>query len=173
MPATAAGSEVACQCGRAVDVPPLSQLRVMVGDAAYETSTIGAIHRMIRNDELPAGNACAISGQATDDTAVLRIQCERVWTRGSGLDAEDRALIGFFLLGWIGAILGWTKKDTPRKEFGRETYLDVPLRVCSDLQSSLSGKGQTALKSLLRQVPIYDTLLNEYPEAVVIPTKPA
>ena len=165
--AAAAGSDVTCQCGRRQVVPPLSQLRVMAGHGAYEAGTIDTIRRMIRNGELPSEVFCAVSGVPTNDTAIVRIQCERVWTSGSHLDRADKAIIGLLMFGWIGAIVGWARKDKPRKEHGRETYVDVPLRVTEEHRRHLNERNQTRLKALLRQVPIYDRLLNEYPEAVV------
>ncbi len=80
-------------------------------------------------------------------------------------------MIGFLLFGWIGAIVGWVQKDKLPEERGRETYVDVPLRVSADHVSQLKKGSQASLKRLLRQVPIYDTLLEEYPEAVVVVTK--
>ena len=82
-------------------------------------------------------------------------------------------MIGFLLFGWIGAIVGWTRKDKPPKEHGRETYVDVPLRVSAAHVSQLNKESQASLKRLLRQEPIYDTLLEEYPEAVLVATNSA
>jgi hypothetical protein len=141
----------------------------MAGQAAYEAGTIDTIQRMIRRGELPGKNVCVLSGTPTGNTVVFRIQCERVWTRGSRLDRTDKMLLGFLLFGWIGAIVGWTRKDKPRREFGRETYVDVPLRVCPGCQERVNGGRQAALKRALRKIPIYDTLLTEYPEAWVLP----
>ncbi len=126
--ATAAGSEVACECGRSQSVPPLSVLRASTGRGEYETSTIDTIHRMISSGELPVGGECAISGMPTSDTAIIRVECERAWVKSSGLDCSDRAMIGFLLFGWIGAIVGWTLGDTIRS--ARPAYGDAgwPLR---------------------------------------------
>jgi hypothetical protein len=171
--ASAAGSQLVCRCGRSVDVPPLSKLRVMAGRDPYEASTIDIIRRMIRSGELPHGRRCALSGRLADDTIVFRVQCERVWTRGSGADRCDNAfmdlLIHLLLLDHAAAVLRRVYGSRPRREFGRETYVDVPLRVCSDLRRQLKRKSQETLKTILRQVPIYDALLSEFPEALVFP----
>ncbi len=173
--ATAAGSEVACQCGRSQVVPPLSTLRVMAGRGAYEVGTIDTIRRMIRDGELPGGQICVVSGVPTTDTAILRIQCERVWvtTSRSPFDAADRAFIGFLIFGWIGALVGWACKGKPQQEHGRETYIDVPLRVAEDQIRVLQNESQAKLKRLLSEVPIYEQLLLEFPEAVVAAKKTA
>ena len=169
--ATQAGCMLRCECGRSLTVPPLSGLRALAGQEAYRPSTIALIARMIRNGELPWGDTCALSGRPTKDAFVLQIECERVWTRGSGLDSADRAFIGFLFFGWIGLFVGWGKAEKPRHESGRETVIEVLLRVCSEFHDKLQRRRQRYLKSLLRQVPVYATLLDEYPGAVVAPVR--
>jgi len=142
-------------------------------DAGYgeeetaEFDRIDTIEGMIRNGALPHGETCVVSGQPTEDTVILRVQCERAWARGPRLDAFDRTIIGFFLLSWIGAIVGWCRRDKSSKDIGHERHVDVPLRVRADLQEQFRRKGPKAMKAMLRQVPVYDALLNEYPEAAV------
>lgn len=61
-----------------------------------------------------------------------------------------------------------TSKTQP-KETGRETVVRVPLPVCDLCQKRVSRtKNQRKLHALLRTVPIYAQLLDEYPDAQVI-----
>ena len=172
--ATQAGSTVLCECGCSLTVPSLSELRASAGQTTYAVSTLGRIRRMIRDGELPCGDLCTLSGRRTKDTFVLRVECERVWTRGSQSDCMDRAFFGFLFFGWLGAIIGWGKEERRPQELGRKTTIEVPLRVCSEFHGRLARKRrQRYLKNLLRQVPVYAALLDEYPQAVVLPVKPA
>lgn len=128
--ASMAGSNVACSCGAPVAVPRLSELRQRVGLAAYESGIIDTIHRMVNTGELPYGNECVISGMQTTDAFVLRVECERKWIKGAG----KRRFLFLFLLPLLPFWLIWlavakTLADEPREELGRDTSVDVPLRV--------------------------------------------
>lgn len=167
--ASMAGSNVACSCGAPVAVPRLSELRQRVGLAAYESGIIDTIHRMVNTGELPYGNECVISGMQTTDAFVLRVECERKWIKGAG----KRRFLFLFLLPLLPFWLIWlavakTLADEPREELGRDTSVDVPLRVHCDFHAQLrKTKSQRELQRLLRTVPIYAKLLDEYPHAKI------
>ena len=64
--------------------------------------------------------------------------------------------------------IGKALLDDPRRELGRDTAIEVPLRVHSDFREKLRGMtNQRALQKLLRTVPIYSKLLDEYPHAKI------
>ena len=172
--ATAAGSTIACDCGRPVPVPALSELRLSAGQEAYDRGTAGQIAGMVRRGALPVDELCCISGRSTQDVAVFCIACERVQVRHSGLDLTDRTILGWLVLGWLGIIAGWIgsmfawkKKPKPIREHGREVVVYAPVRISEEYHPSLKRRSQRYLKDLLKNTPIYAALLKEYPKATV------
>ncbi len=78
-----------------------------------------------------------------------------------------RAVAYVLLFGWIGALLASRKTD-PREERGRDNYVKIPVRICSDVRDQLiQTKQQTKLKNILSGTPVYAQLLDEYPNATV------
>lgn len=142
----------------------------MVGQGAYESGIIDIINRMIDTGELPYGRECVLSGFPTNDLHPVRVECEKKWTTGAG---KGRGLFVIFTVlfmpFWIiWALIGKALLDDPRRELGRDTAIEVPLRVHSDFREKLRGMtNQRALQKLLRTVPIYSKLLDEYPHAKI------
>ena len=165
--ATQAGATLRCTCARSIDVPPLSTLRRSAGESPYPQNTIEKIRAMIHNGELPSGEVCPFSGRPADDTILLHVQCERSWVRGSDASDTDTKILYVLLFGWIGALFA-SRKTGPRQEMGRDTSVDVPVRIASSVRAKLLGtRRQSALKALLKQTPIYAQLLEEFPAARV------
>lgn len=166
--ATQAGSDILCSCGCPVSVPLLSQLRKSAGQAAYEAGTIDTINRMIRDGELPQGDTCVMSGLPTSDTYGLYVQCESKWIKGPG---KGRylfvALTILFLPFWIiWVLLGKAVLDEERQELGRDRGVYTPLLVRQEHLGQLCRtRSQSKLRKLLRTVPIYAKLLDEFPRA--------
>lgn len=169
--ATQAGADVPCSCGRAVRTPLLSQLRQLAGHKAYETSSIDTINRMIRDGELPFGDTCAISGLLTSDSCNLYVQCESMWIKGPGF--FHHLFVAFTMLAFpfwiIWVLLGWALLDERREEVGRDRSVCTPLRICQEHHRRLRRtRSQSKLRKLLRTVPIYAQLLDEYPQAKIV-----
>ena len=162
IPVTAAqaGAEVECPCGARVPVPRLSALRTQAGLGAYESGPIDTIRRMIAEGALPWGKVCAVSGRPTDDVIELHVQCERSYSpRGSS------PLVLYF---WPLLALIDGARSERREILGRDTVVCVPLRVAQDFHHRLARRtGQRTLRRLLRGVPVYARLLQEYPQARV------
>ena len=166
--ATQAGGRILCSCGQSVDVPVLSRLRQAVGQEAYATSTVDVIQRMIRDGELPYGDTCALSGLPTLDVYTLSVQCESKWVRGPGTGrylfvALSILFLPFWML-WV--LLGKALLDEERQELGRDRVVSAPLRVREEHHDRLRRtRSQSKLRKLLRAVPIYAKLLEEFPRA--------
>jgi hypothetical protein len=165
-----AGSTIQCICGASVDVPLLSALRRSAGETAMPLNSIETIQALIRDGELPSGDVCPYSGAAADRTFLVRVQCERSFVRGSDpIDAKG-AIFYVVFLGWIGALIAYCKSSGRREELGRDTIIDLPLRVSADAAAKLARlRGQRTWKALLRKSPAYARLLDEYPEARITP----
>ena len=165
-----AGTDMVCSCGRTVSIPLLSQLRQMAGKDAYEAGTIDTINRMIREGELPPGDTCVISGLETSGFYNLYVHCETTWVRGGGVKRHFFVIATIlFLPFWLlWALLGWALLDDKRQELGRDRGVYAPLRVRPEHYRRLSRiRSQKELRKLLRTVPIYATLLDEYPKATI------
>jgi hypothetical protein len=166
--ASQAGMRAGCDCGAGVDVPRLSQLREQAGKGAYESGTIDTILRMIDRGELPWGDLCAISGRPTKGWLTVRVEAER-------LQAVHSARPGplLFLFGPLAFLTSSRKWSGEPPVHGRETTIDVPLRIHGEYHEGLWRRpGQRRLRRLLRTVPIYDRLLKDFPAArlSVVPT---
>jgi len=161
VPAVAAGTEMACECGTRVRVPRLSELRVTAGQAAYETGTVDVIRRMVAEGTLPAGELCAFSGKPTQHAMDLSVHCERVQAEKAGLRSLQFLV---FLLGPVAMLFGQRSSSEP---VGRETSVWTPLRVAKDHHTTVTRASQKTLRRLLRTVPVYAALLDQYPRARV------
>ena len=164
-----AGSTVGCTCGRTITIPLLSALRRSAGQSTK--TTIELIEEMIRTGELPTEKVCPLSGRHADETIAFHIQCERSWVRGGEPTDLGKILAYYILFGWIGALIASRKMQT-REEFGRDTFVTVPVRISSEVRAKIfRTRRQKILKSFLHHLPVYQRLLREYPDAVVTPTK--
>jgi hypothetical protein len=168
--ATQAGTEISCGCGAVVLVPLLSQLRVSAGQEAYESGIVDKILRLKSEGKLPLGDHCLLSGQRTEDTALVRVQCERSYDKGPPKYEKFLAILSFFFIG----IFAWfVAKETLGQKpewVGRDLELSLPIRVHRDLRDDLQKiRNQKRLRELLRAVPLYAQLLDDYPSAEVWP----
>ena len=155
-----AGTTIRCDCGETVQVPSLSLLRQTAGQGAYESGAIDTIHRMLRDGALPWGEACAVSGRPTQDLIQLVVQCERLYFVGDQF--RSRLLVLALLGPW--ALLASVAGKRPNETHGRDTVVKVPLRVHRDFHGGLNRRvSQRKLRRLLRTVPVYARLLEEYP----------
>jgi hypothetical protein len=159
--ASAAGTEIVCECGAQVRVPRLSELRTMAGRGAYETGTVDVIRRMLLEGSLPCGELCAVSGKPTQDAMDLSVHCERVQAEKDGLRALQMVV---FLFGPLAMRLGRRSESDPH---GRETSVWTPLRVAQEHRRTVARSSQKTLRRLLRTVPVYAALLDQYPRARV------
>jgi hypothetical protein len=153
-----------------VDVPLLSALRRSAGETAIPLNALETIQALIRDGELPSGDVCPYSGASANCTLFVCVRCERSWVRGSdSIDARGAILYVLFL-GWIGALIALGKSGARREELGRDTAIDLPLRVSSAATSKLMRlRNQRKWKALLRETPAYARLLDEFPDARVTP----
>jgi hypothetical protein len=158
-----AGTTIRCECGQGVQVPSLSKLRTMSGVGAYESGAIDTIQRMLDEGALPWGETCAESGRPTKDLIHLVVQCERLHVPQ---DRYKLALLAVLIFGWVAALLAFGGKE--REARGRDTSIRIPLRLGRDYHDKLARWGsQRKLRRLLRTVPVYGRLLDEYPRATI------
>jgi hypothetical protein len=166
--AVEAGSLKRCECGREVVVPPMSKLRTAAGEDPRPLNTLETISRAIAEGRPPIDDVCLISGRRTQQRLWVRIECERRWRKTDHADNWVLRLLGVLFGGFEYLILARSvpAAEEPR-EFGRETWIDVPLPIHEQHHPAFRRYGAGKLKPLLREVPLYAKLLDEYPEAEV------
>jgi hypothetical protein len=158
-----AGTTVRCECGESVPVPSLSKLRATAGIGSYESGSIDTIRRMLAEGTLPWGETCAVSGRPTRDVMRLEVQCERLQLPQDPV--KFVLLLGMCLGPWATLILFQGQRD---QAHGRETVVTIPLRVCREYHRGLERWwSKRKLRRLLRTVPVYARLLDEYPRAAI------
>jgi hypothetical protein len=158
-----AGTTVHCRCGEGVPVPSLSKLRATAGIGSYETGAIDTIRRMLEQGALPWGDACAVTGRPTRDVLQVEVQCERLHVPK---DPARFALLLAVCGGPLWAMMAFGSRQRPTH--GRDTVVVVPLRVCCEYHVGLSPWWmRRKLRRLLRSVPVYDRLLDEYRGATI------
>jgi hypothetical protein len=126
---------------------------------------------MIESGDLPMGDVCPYSGRPANSTIYFNVQCERLWVRGDDSWTIDKAIAYVLLFGWVGALIASTRSRPP-ETLGRDTSIELPLRVSSDVASTVMAiRRQKKLKTLLRTTPAYAELLRDYPDAEVRPLR--
>ena len=162
-----AGTRLTCDCGKEVEVPSLSRLRVSAGDNPYEVSVSDTISRMIAEGELPAGHVCEVSGEPTDDVLELYVLVTREFIKKKGklwFLVLGAALSPIFYLVFLAQ--GGHGKLVPAA--GSESAIPTPLRIASRYHKRYRKAGQWRLRRLLRRIPIYEVLLKDHPEGRIV-----
>lgn len=156
----AAGSKLSCGCGRTVTVPSLSELRSQAGQSAYSVSPELVIEHAIRTGEYPIDNRCVECGQDTDQQIVIEVECERVIRKGGG--TSFWAILGAVFIWW--PLILFSNRSEER-EFGRHKVYHLPVPACEPCRRSLRGTAD--LRVCLASIPVYDQLLEKFPNAKV------
>ncbi|MGD9125883.1 MAG: hypothetical protein PVH19_00770 [Planctomycetia bacterium] len=142
-------------------------MRRLVGQAAYDGGTIGKIKHMIAEGELPWGDTCAISYRPTSESCNVYVQYEFAYTKRSRQELHWLGTLTRIFLPF-GALLPKKSYREEEQSFGFDKEICIPLRVCKEQQYRLGRiRSQRKLRSLLRTVPIYAKLLDEYPKAKI------
>jgi hypothetical protein len=158
-----AGTTVRCECGESVTVPSLSKLRAAAGIGSYESGTIDTIRRMLAEGTLPWGETCAVTGRPTRDVIRIEVQCEHLHSPEDPV--RFALLLGLCVGPWATLLLYGRGRDQPQ---GRDTVVTVPLLVCREYQIGLDRWWKKrGLRRLLRTVPVYARLLDEYSKATL------
>ncbi|PHS03240.1 MAG: hypothetical protein COA78_18705 [Blastopirellula sp.] len=164
--AAQAGSEVTCTCGQVVNVPMLSALRKTAGKAAYESNTMDTINRMVQEGELPWGDTCAVSGYPTTDSCQLFVLCESKWLKGSSMGDWFILFFQLLILPVVICLDLFVDSDKASQSHGHDRGVYVPIIARTEHHAELKKmRNQAKLQEILRTVPIYAKLLDEFPNA--------
>lgn len=166
---TKAGDVLSCTCGRDVLVPRMSELRKAAGESAIPLSTVERINKMVAEGALPVDDLCPLSLRPTDGTLIVRVTCEKAWFRAGSDGSDDgsalllKLLFGVF--GVLAAMMSNRRSPRPAEYFGRDTTVDLRLRIAEEARSRYSRQTRRQLMALLGKTPIYAKLFDEFPHA--------
>jgi hypothetical protein len=149
--AGAAGTRLACACGRQVIVPSLHVLRRQAGEAVLGPELL--IEDALRRGELPTSSSCARCGEVTAHCAWVWAECEQAQIKEPGWTISPLAL----LFGWL--IL---RRSGETRVLGRDLSFRLPIRLCAGCCGGLGGRG---LREVFAKEPLYQRLLDKYPQA--------
>ena len=157
----AAGAKFDCSCGRIISVPSLQDLRVQAGLPPYDLSPELMLHHLLPAGELPSRSACAGCGIDTPDRVEVVTECERSWTKNSRGSSWLVLFVSMFLF----PLRIWMREEGEERQYGSDKIYRLPLAVCRECRKKL--RGQEAIKGCLRTEPVYERLLDKFPDAVV------
>ncbi len=167
-PAGYAGSKFACHCGKAVEVPTLSELRKSVCRTPSGTRDTAVSHTFdaeldigsrLRRGTLPVESACVMCQEPTTNAVPVSVVCER--QRESAIGWLWFVLLCPPLMP-IGLIILVVRSH---QGTGRDVAFHLPVRVCEECQSAVFT--EDGANEALRATPLYARLMQQYPETVV------
>jgi hypothetical protein len=156
-----AGSSVDCLCGRTVRIPSLNILRARAGLTPYNDPPELVIRRLLHEGRLPSLTTCARCGMRTEETVIVKTECERRWIRKAGGFSWLTLLLSAFLLPF--RVFHW--ESLVVEYLGTDKIFDLPLTLCYPCRSGLWW--QSTLKKCLNMEPAYRQLLDKFPDAKV------
>jgi len=162
--AAVAGSIVSCRCGREISVPSLSQLRRAAGRDEYITNAVEVVRKALSTGELPSAS-CIQCHCTTNRVVQCKVVCESTATKRTTF-GDDGDLVSAF--GRLFSPIWITKKTVVTEIHGRDTIVEPVFCLCEACQESVGNlRRQKTLYRLLRMVPQYEQLLQEYPKAKI------
>lgn len=163
-----AGGTKRCRCGTTNAVPALSELRRRAGQQSYDVNIADKLRHMFADGKLPPDNFCSRCGTETSNVLNCSVECERPHTKSRGfwgtvlLGISSTIFLPVWILVWI---LGALSREYRNSEvFGQELVVNTPLALCSECAADVKPTNNN-IGELLRRVPLYDQLLQAYPEA--------
>lgn len=155
-----AGTEITCACGKTVAVPSLANLRRQAGEPTASAEML--IEAKLQSGQLPEESHCLCCDTETEDVLNAEIICEKITEHTGGKNAGIiAAFFGLFAYA-LAAIVDSSSKSVTAQ--GRDVRFRVPLRICKECSSSLTGSD---LRETLKKESLYQRLLEKYPEASV------
>jgi hypothetical protein len=160
----AAGRDVQCACGRNVPVPSWMELRERAGLPRYHISPEVMVEHLLGTGELPFDEKCVRCEEETDQIVRVLTTCEVALTKSEGTPLWATILL--WAIWWPAAVWSLARAASgEEKTLGRNKIYWLPLRVCPACRKTL--RSQKDIKLCLRAVPLYDQLLDKFPDATV------
>ncbi len=155
-PSGYAGSRFRCHCGKAVEVPSLSQLKVASGEAVLSPEV--EISALMSVNGLPLEPDCALCGCRTQDSLLLLATCEMPVQQDSIGPAIS--MISLILAPVTGVVL--LPGADQSAGGGNLIQVHLPLRMCQPCASDVES--WDVIRQAMKRTPVYHRLLRKYPE---------
>ncbi len=160
---TMCGNSVACDCGKAIQIPRLSELRRNAGLTPVMVGVADKLQAMLVDGLLPAEVDCVSCGSPTNLYLTCEIECERMFAKKPSYASYFLQFL--FAPVWI---LGATKREYDNPEVhGRELVVKTPIRICETCFSKINLNRETCIRFMLSN-ELYAKLLARYPNAMVV-----
>ena len=135
VPEGAAGTQTECACGRTVDIPSLTELRVLAGLPPQPPNAAVMIGIYAAEGTLPSRKTCASCDAATNDVVTITAECE-IASQGGTLDAGGSSLgflafLSLFFGMWVVIVLQLREGQKKPREDGDSRIVHCPVRFCS------------------------------------------
>ena len=160
---TMCGSVLACECGKSISVPRLSELRRNSGLMPVHISVSDRLLALSMDGLLPMENDCLSCSCPTESFLDCLVECERMF-------AKKSSYLSYFLqsllVPWFVITLIRREYDNPEVH-GRELVLKTPVRLCESCFSKTTMSKQKCI-ALLKKNESYGRLLTEYPNANIV-----
>jgi hypothetical protein len=156
------GSTATCACGRRLQLPSLSELRVAAGLSAFEVSIRDRVKALGLEGRLPTERGCVVCARQTRHSMECLVECERPWVKAPGF---GKAFL-LFLFSPILAVAQLKQELEDHEVHGRESVVRTPIRICQPCFESARVSKRRCLE-LLRKTELYGQLLDAYPKAAI------
>jgi hypothetical protein len=121
---------------------------------------------MLQLGMLPQETRCVACGTATTNTQYFWAICERAFVKKDASRVWWVIALSWICFGWLGLILLLLRARDDRVH-GSDVRLRLPLRICPECAPGL--KDPERLEDVVLAVPLYDELLDQYPDAELAP----
>lgn len=179
--AAEAGTTKSCECGRPNRVPRLSELRRSLAapatadwdsnrrqleklgipeDILLRYGAANALRHLHQQGMLPLETFCLQCMSPTSESLNCWVECSVPQAKKEGWLTTIACLLSIDVLMHLAV-----ESKTPVVH-GEELVINAPLRLCADCASRLR-KDRAAIRNLIRQLPLYQPLLKQYPEAAI------
>ncbi|MEO2091050.1 MAG: hypothetical protein ABGY75_16390 [Gemmataceae bacterium] len=158
----AAGSSLACGCGRTVEVPTLTALKASAGGEGLAPEM--EIEGLLLARKLPLEPDCALCRRPTDDKFHCQVRCEAPTLKPPMTFWQLVLMVLFFP--FLGAKLFFAAVLIDKADgtlTGRDVSFRLPVRMCRACMAELES--WEVVTQAIRRTPVYAHLLDKYPNS--------
>lgn len=161
VPGSAAGTTIACDCRRTVEVPSFAKLKASVGESSVSIDLL--ISHMFAKGELPVETDCVLCSQRTESTFVAVVECEREKM------SQKNTLVWYEILllpiSWMLVVVSYFKRQQHSRVIGKDLIYRLPIRVCVECKPEIRSAAQ--VRAALAKTDLYRQLFEKYPDSRV------
>ncbi len=157
----AAGSTLACVCGRMVEVPSLTALKASVGGEGLAPEM--EIEGLLLARKLPLEPDCALCHRLTEDKFHCQVRCEAPTLKPPMSFWQYALALAFIPFVGVKALLTAALLRDTGVLTGRDVSFRLPVRICGACMAELES--WEVVTNAIRRTPVYARLLDKYPNS--------